>query len=79
MNETASAGIPVEILSRLTTKEVMVIEALADGESAKSIARAHNNSPRTIEKHIANIKVKLGVDRLSPRMIMLVLESVTLR
>jgi len=79
MNKTTNIFFQLESLDRLTTKEIVVLNALADGESAKSIAREHNNSARTIEKHIANIKVKLGVDRLSPRLIMLVLDSVTLR
>jgi len=46
--------------SKLTQKEKECIYELAKGKSAKQIAHALRNSPRTIETHLQNIKQKLG-------------------
>lgn len=46
----------------MTPKELTCVVALCEGLSVKEIARQQNVSPRTIEKHIANIREKTGCD-----------------
>jgi DNA-binding CsgD family transcriptional regulator len=46
--------------STLTTKEASCLLHIANGLSAKEIGKLMNISYRTVEIHIANIKVKLG-------------------
>jgi DNA-binding CsgD family transcriptional regulator len=49
----------------LTTREIEVLEMLADGHPARRIARQLGVSERTIHKHLSNLYAKLGVhDRL---------------
>ncbi len=47
-------------LSRLSGRELQVLEALARGGSNKDIARTLEISPRTVEIHRANLMTKLG-------------------
>lgn len=50
----------------LTGRELVVLQLLADGFSARGIARRMATSPRTIEKHLEHIYRKIGVhDRLN--------------
>jgi len=49
-----------ERLSRLSGRELQVLEALADGGTNKAIARSLNISPRTVEIHRSNLMSKLG-------------------
>ena len=44
----------------LTEKELCCLKHLAYGKSIKEIASILNNSPRTIETHLSNIKAKIG-------------------
>jgi len=50
----------------LTGRELVVLKLLADGHTARGIARRMASSPRTIEKHLEHIYRKIGVhDRVS--------------
>ena len=51
---------------KLTVTEEQVCVGLALGLSAKEVARVRGSSNRTIETHIARIKIKTGCKRLSP-------------
>ena len=56
----ADTGIPV------TSRELAVLDLMADGLIAAAIARQLGISPRTVSKHIENIYRKLGThDRTS--------------
>jgi len=56
----ADAGVPV------TSRELAVLDLMADGLIAAAIARQLGISPRTVSKHIENIYRKLGThDRTS--------------
>lgn len=49
----------------LTSREVEVLELLAEGLLARTIAARLGLSPRTVHKHLSNVYTKLGVhDRL---------------
>ena len=51
--------------TRMTERELQVLELLAQGLLATSIASRLRLSPRTVHKHLGNIYRKLGVhDRL---------------
>lgn len=43
----------------LTTREEDVVECLLTGQTAKQTARQLDISPRTVERHLENIKEKL--------------------
>jgi LuxR family transcriptional regulator of spore coat protein len=43
----------------LSAREQEVLEGIAAGLSAKQVARALIISPRTVERHIENIRVKM--------------------
>jgi two-component system nitrate/nitrite response regulator NarL len=59
-------------LSRLTDREMDVLQALARGKSTSEIASALNISTSTVHKHIQKILVKLGVrNRLEAALILL--------
>ena len=47
-------------LSILTTRETDVVECLLSGQTAKQTARQLVISPRTVERHLENIKEKLS-------------------
>jgi DNA-binding CsgD family transcriptional regulator len=50
----------------LTGRELVVLQLLADGHSARGIARRLASSPRTIEKHLEHIYRKIDVhDRVN--------------
>ena len=44
----------------LTERERDIVSLVADGGTAKAIARTMNLSPRTVERHIENSRLKLG-------------------
>jgi DNA-binding NarL/FixJ family response regulator len=48
---------------RLTEREIEVLRLLAAGRSNKEIAGTLTTSARTVERHIANIYHKLGINR----------------
>lgn len=52
-------------IARLTPRECEVLHALMAGGSNKSIARAMDVSPRTVEMHRANMMERLGARSLS--------------
>lgn len=63
--ERAEAGRQAAREFGLTTRELEVLELLAQGLLATSIAARLSLSPRTVHKHLGNIYDKLGVhDRL---------------
>ena len=47
-------------IQRLSPRELAVMRAVVRGGSNKSIGRALEISPRTVEIHRANLKLKLG-------------------
>ncbi|MEZ4865802.1 MAG: response regulator transcription factor [Caldilineaceae bacterium] len=49
----------------LTSRELEVLQLLAEGHTNKSIAHELKLSPKTVEKHRANIMQKLGVNELA--------------
>jgi DNA-binding CsgD family transcriptional regulator len=49
-------------LSRLTAREREVMQLLARARDTKQIARELDISPKTAEKHRANVLVKMNVD-----------------
>lgn len=51
---------------KLTQAEKDICVGLALGLSAKEIGKVRGSSNRTIETHIANIKMKIGCKRLPP-------------
>lgn len=54
-NTTGSA------IETLTSRELEVLQMIADGQTSTSIAAALFLSPHTVKRHIANIRHKLGV------------------
>jgi ATP/maltotriose-dependent transcriptional regulator MalT len=50
------------LLSKLSQRELEVLERIARGDSNKLIACAFSLSPHTVKRHGANILDKLGVD-----------------
>jgi DNA-binding CsgD family transcriptional regulator len=55
--------VPTDLLAaQITAREVEVLERLASARSTKDIAAELFLSPRTVERHISNLAVKLGVD-----------------
>jgi DNA-binding NarL/FixJ family response regulator len=49
----------------VTSREMEVLLLLADGLSNKEIASRLYLSPRTVERHVANVATKAGVERRS--------------
>jgi DNA-binding NarL/FixJ family response regulator len=47
----------------VTSREVEVLRLLADGLSNQEIAARLYLSPRTVERHIANLTAKIGIER----------------
>ncbi|MGZ4737672.1 MAG: AAA family ATPase [Ilumatobacteraceae bacterium] len=55
--------VPADLLARgISAREVEVLERLAAAQATKDIATQLYLSPKTVERHIANLTVKLGVD-----------------
>ena len=54
----------------LTQREQEVLEQVAEGLSAKEVARDLSIAPRTVERHIENIRLKLRA-RNTPHLIAL--------
>jgi two-component system invasion response regulator UvrY len=54
---SSGGGSPIDVL---TTREFQVFIALAQGQSANSIAQTMSLSPSTVGTHLYNIKQKLG-------------------
>ena len=52
----------------LTAREQQILEFIADGLSAKQVARCINIAPRTVERHIEHIRQKMHA-RNTPHMI----------
>jgi len=46
----------------VSAREADVLELLADARSTRSIAETLHVSPKTVERHIANLATKLGVE-----------------
>ena len=59
-----------QVSKDLTSSERKICVGLALGLTAKEIARARGSSNRTVETHIANIKMKVGCKRLPPILLM---------
>ncbi len=49
-----SNGVPL-----LTAREQQVLEFIAGGLSAKEVAQAIDIAPRTVERHIENVRLKI--------------------
>lgn len=62
------SGVPV-----LTAREQQVLELIAQGLSAKEAAQAITIAPRTVERHIENVRLKLRA-RNRTHMVTLALE-----
>ena len=60
----AASELPLDSLS---TREREVLELCADGRSNDEIAETMSLSPRTIERHLSNIYLKLGVSGATAR------------
>jgi DNA-binding NarL/FixJ family response regulator len=55
-------GLPPELATLgITRRELDVLELLADGHSTREIAERLYLSPKTVERHIANLADKAGV------------------
>jgi len=54
-----------ELLSRLSERETSILNLMVDGKSAKLIARDLDISYRTVETHMANIRMKTNLDTIS--------------
>lgn len=62
----ATENSPAGDVSKLTDREIEVLQLLAHGHTAAVIARLAHCSPRTVHRHLGNIYDKLAVgDRLS--------------
>jgi DNA-binding CsgD family transcriptional regulator len=59
--EAPSASPPPRALHGLTERELEVLRSIAAGKTNKSIAAALFLSEKTIERHVSNVFVKLGV------------------
>ncbi len=46
---------------KFTKREVDIISCILSGKGVKAIAKLLNLSPRTVETHINNVKIKIGV------------------
>lgn len=50
---------PLSGVPALTTREQQVLEIIAQGFSAKEAAQAVGIAPRTVERHIENVRLKI--------------------
>jgi DNA-binding CsgD family transcriptional regulator len=61
-----SDAVPADLRAKgVTAREMEVLALLAEGLSNKEIAARLFVSPRTVERHIANLTPKTGVERRS--------------
>jgi DNA-binding NarL/FixJ family response regulator len=60
-NRPEDTRIPVELLSSLTRRQLLVLERMATGESNKQIAYNLNIAETTVKAHVSAILRKLGV------------------
>jgi LuxR family transcriptional regulator, transcriptional regulator of spore coat protein len=49
-----TSGVPL-----LTAREQQVLEFIASGLSAKEVAQEINIAPRTVERHVENVRLKI--------------------
>jgi DNA-binding CsgD family transcriptional regulator len=49
-------------IATLTERELELCHTLLDHHTSKEIAKKLNISDRTVDKHLANIYIKLGID-----------------
>jgi NarL family two-component system response regulator LiaR len=49
------------LLARLTTREIEILEVIAEGKSTQEVASALHISPLTVQTHVKNILAKLEV------------------
>jgi DNA-binding CsgD family transcriptional regulator len=62
----AAPDLPAPLAAKgITPRESEVLALLAEGRSTKEIAARLYLSPKTVERHIANLAVKVGVERRS--------------
>jgi LuxR family transcriptional regulator, transcriptional regulator of spore coat protein len=64
---------PISGVPLLTVREKQVLELIAQGLSAKEVAQEIDIAPRTVERHIENIRLKLRA-RNRTHMVTLALE-----
>lgn len=64
-----NSGVPV-----LTAREHQVLEYIANGLSAKQVAQEIDIAPRTVERHIENVRLKIRA-RNRTHMVTIALES----
>ena len=50
---------PAAMASVLTTRQLQILQAVAQGQTAKQIARTLDLSPRTVERHVARVLATL--------------------
>lgn len=65
---------PVNGMPLLTAREQQVLELVAQGLSAKEVAQEIEIAPRTVERHIENVRLKTRA-RNRTHMVTLALES----
>jgi LuxR family transcriptional regulator, transcriptional regulator of spore coat protein len=63
------SGVPI-----LTAREQQVLEYVANGLSAKQVAQEIDIAPRTVERHIENVRLKIRA-RNRTHMVTIALES----
>lgn len=61
LQNTIRARPELEGATRLTAREVEILQELAEGKSTGEVARALSISPHTVQSHIRSILTKLGV------------------
>lgn len=69
---------PVSGVPLLTVREQQVLEFVAQGLSAKEVAQEIDIAPRTVERHIENVRLKIRA-RNRTHMVSLALEMGILR
>jgi DNA-binding NarL/FixJ family response regulator len=69
---------PISGVPLLTTREQQVLEFVAQGLSAKEVAQEIDIAPRTVERHIENVRLKIRA-RNRTHMVSLALELGILR
>ena len=75
LNTITKKNVKRDLFKELTPTEKKICVGLALGLTAKEIAKARGSSNRTIETHIANIKMKADCKRLPPILLMRLISS----